>query len=272
MKMERRDFLKGAVAAAVVGVGAGLVVQGGVAEGGGLVKVGVRRGDERGYADHGWLQARHTFSFSDYRDAAWSRFRSLRVINEDRIAAGGGFPMHPHKDMEIITYMLSGSLEHKDSMGNGGVVRPGEIQYMGAGTGVHHSEFNHAQQTSHLLQIWLVPAFKGMTPSYDSRTFGEERRNDLRLIASGDGRMGAMPINQDVELYASVLDAERSLTYRLREGRATWLQLAKGELVVNGARLAAGDAAYWADDGAQGAATFDISTASGAEFLLFDLV
>lgn len=286
--MDRRDFLKKAAlaagtAAASVSVGVGACGLGaealaqGLGEGAGSVDgaealVKVRRGAERGFADHGWLQARHTFSFADYKDAQWSRFRSLRVINEDRIAAGGGFPTHPHRDMEIITYMLSGSLEHKDSIGNGGTVRPGEIQYMSAGAGVWHSEFNRATDTSHLLQIWLTPAFRGTPPAYDSRTFGEERRNDLRLIASGDGRMGAMPINQDVELYASILDAGRSAAYSLRAGRGMWLQLARGELTINGQALAAGDAAYIEDTLPDAPANLSISTNTGAEFLLFDLV
>src|SRR5205809_7896778 len=187
----------------------------------------IRRAGERGHANHGWLDTYHTFSFSDYYDPKFMGFRSLRVINEDWVQPGYGFPTHPHRDMEIITYVLEGSLEHKDSMGTGSVIRPGEVQKMSAGTGVRHSEFNPSPtEPAHLLQIWLTPERRGLTPGYEQKAFPEgERRNRWRLVASRDGRDGSVTIHQDAAMYVTSLDAGKEVTHSLPPGRHAWLQV-----------------------------------------------
>src|SRR3954465_36530 len=205
----------------------------------------IRKSAERGHVDLGWLDTYHTFSFDQYYDPAHMHFRTLRVINEDRVAAAHGFPNHSHRDMEIITYILSGALEHRDSMGNGSVIRPGDVQRMTAGTGVSHSEFNPSQaEACHLLQIWIMPNARNLTPGYEQKFFAEdERRGQLRLIASGSGEDGAVTINQDARVYASLLAAGQSINQPLAADRFAWLQVTRGGLDVNDATLNAGDGA-----------------------------
>jgi len=227
-----------------------------------------RLSKDRGYADHGWLKAKHSFSFGDYYDPEHMGFRSLRVINEDRVAAGEGFPTHGHRDMEIVTYVLEGALEHKDSMGNGSVIRPGDVQYMSAGSGVTHSEFNHSKQDSvHLLQIWLLPNAAKLPPRYDQKSFASELSGRLRLIASPDGAEGSVAIRQDARIYAARLDEGKTVAATLAPGRHAWVQVALGELEVNGRTLSAGDGARISEETA-----LDFkSRQPGTEFLLFDL-
>ena len=222
----------------------------------------------RGHADHGWLQARHTFSFADYFDADHMGFGPLRVINDDRVVGGAGFPTHPHRDMEIITYVVDGALEHKDTTGGGGVIKPGDVQHMTAGTGVRHSEYNHsATDLVHFLQIWIVPEADGLTPSYEQKAFPENERQDtLRLIGSRDGRDGSVVIHQDVDLFASLLSADKSVAFDIKPGRKVWLQIVKGKISVNGQALAAGDGLGLLDAG-----TINLAAQENAEFLLFDL-
>ena len=228
----------------------------------------IRKGVDRGYADHGWLKARHSFSFANYHHPEHMGFRALRVINEDIVQGGAGFPPHGHRDMEIITYVLSGALEHKDSTGGGGVIRPGEVQYMAAGSGVTHSEFNAARDTSvHLLQIWLLPDAANHRPRYEQKSFGEERRNALRLVASPSGEQGSISINQDASVYASVLDDGVAIEHRFARGRYGYLQLAKGGLEIGGAIMQAGDGAKIADESVIAVKALAPET----EFLLFDL-
>ena len=227
----------------------------------------VRRAEDRGHADHGWLDSRHTFSFASYYDPKHLGFGSLRVINDDRVAPGAGFGTHPHRDMEIISYVVEGALEHRDSMGNGSIIKPGEVQRMTAGTGVTHSEYNHSQHEDvHFLQIWVVPEQPQLQPSYEQKYFGNERRNALRLVASRDATDGSIRVHQDLRLYASVLDAGADVTHRLAGDRQCWIQVVSGELTVNGVDVRAGDgvAATDADELAIGAN-------SEANFLLFDL-
>jgi redox-sensitive bicupin YhaK (pirin superfamily) len=228
----------------------------------------VRRAGERGHADHGWLDTWHTFSFASYQDPRHMGFRSLRVINDDRVAAGKGFAMHPHQDMEIVTYVLEGALQHKDTLGNGGVIVPGEVQRMSAGTGIRHSEYNPSgKDPVHFLQIWLLPSRTGVRPSYGQKTFPEkERQKGLRLVASPDGRDGSISIHQDANLYASILAPGRPVTWTNRPGRHTWLQVARGSLTVNGVALHAGDGVSTSDPG-----DLVLATAKDAEVLLFDL-
>jgi quercetin 2,3-dioxygenase len=230
----------------------------------------VRRAKERGHANHGWLDTYHTFSFADYYDPRFMGFRSLRVINEDWVKPGYGFPTHPHRDMEIITYVLEGSLEHKDSMGTGSVIRPGEVQKMSAGTGVRHSEFNHSEKEPvHLYQIWIMPEKEGIKPMYEQKTIPvEERTGKLRLIASPQGNgNGAVKLYQDVELFVTELAAGESVEHQLTPGRYAWVQVARGTILLNGQELKAGDGAAVAEETAlQLAAGKD-----GAEALLFDL-
>ncbi len=228
----------------------------------------VRRADERGHANHGWLDTWHTFSFADYYDPAHMNFHSLRVINEDRVEAGHGFPMHPHRDMEILTYVLEGSLEHQDSMGNGSVIRPGDVQYMCAGKGVTHSEFNPSDDESvHLLQIWILPNQKGLAPSYDQKQFPPEARSGrLCRIASGDGRDDSIRIHQDVDLYASLLKDGDSIDHPLKAGRHAWVQVARGSLYLNDVHLNPGDGAA-----VSGESVLQIDRANDAEILIFDL-
>jgi quercetin 2,3-dioxygenase len=229
----------------------------------------IRSADERGHANHGWLDTHYTFSFSDYYDPRFMGFRSLRVINEDRVNPGYGFPTHPHRDMEIITYVLEGSLEHKDSMGTGSVIRPGEVQKMSAGTGVRHSEFNHSKSDPvHLLQIWILPEKEGIKPMYEQKPIpAEEKKGKLRLVASPKPDSGAVTLYQDAELYATELEAGESVKYPLKEGRYAWLQVARGKVSLNGKELNAGDgAAISAEPALQITGAADAS-----EVLLFDL-
>ncbi|MCE9613587.1 MAG: pirin family protein [Lentisphaerae bacterium] len=230
--------------------------------------VTVRAADARGRADFGWLDSRHTFSFGEYHDAAHMGFRTLRVINEDRVSGGGGFPTHPHRDMEIVSYVLAGAMEHQDSMGNGSTIRPGDVQRMSAGTGVAHSEFNHSPTESvHFFQIWILPERRGLPPGYEQKHFtAADRRNRLRLIGSRDGRDGSVTIHQDVELYAALLDAGQSVRHAITAGRGVWVQVARGGLAVNGVAVKAGDGVA-----VDGAPALDIRCTDPAEFLVFDL-
>lgn len=224
--------------------------------------------ETRGAADHGWLRAKHTFSFADYYDPERVEFGSLRVINEDRIAPGKGFGTHPHRDMEIITYIIDGVIEHKDSMGNGTTITPGEVQRMTAGTGVLHSEFNHSPDKElHLLQIWIYPEKKGLEPGYEQTRFTrEDKLNRLRLVGSRDGRDGSVTIHQDVSLYSSILEVGREVTLDLAADRKAFVQVVHGDITVNGQSLAAGDGAR-----IEGERTLQIAAGSNAEFLLFDM-
>ena len=228
----------------------------------------LRPSAQRGHADHGWLDTYHTFSFADYLDPDHMGFRTLRVINEDFVAGGGGFPMHPHRDMEIITYIVEGALQHRDSMGTSSVIRPGEVQRMSAGRGVVHSEFNPSPDTPvHLLQIWIHTAVRGIDPGYEQKAFPEgERRNRLRLTASPDGAGGSVRIHQDARMYSSLLDAGETVRHELAPGRHGWVQLVKGELEVNGLRLGSGDGAAASEEPA-----LAITAGAPAEFLVFDL-
>src|SRR5262245_35646161 len=236
----------------------------------------VRRGGERGATELGWLDSRHTFSFGDYYDPANMGFRSLRVINEDRVAPRGGFPTHPHRDMEILTYVISGGLQHRDSMGNGSIIRPGEIQRMSAGTGIHHSEVNPSKSDPvHFLQIWIVPDRRGLTPGYEQKSFGDEqRRGRLLLVAAPErngGRDGAVAIHQDASLYASFLDAGATVSHELAPGRHAWLQVVKGGLAVGGQELEAGDGAAIEAEPSGAQTPITIAARQEAELLLFDL-
>jgi redox-sensitive bicupin YhaK (pirin superfamily) len=228
----------------------------------------LRPSNERGHADRGWLDTYHTFSFADYNDPRFMGFRALRVINEDRVQPGGGFGTHPHRDMEILTYVLEGALEHKDSLGTGSVIRPGDVQRMSAGTGIRHSEFNpSATEPVHLLQIWLLPERQGLQPEYEQRAFPEEgRRGRLQLLASRDGRDGAVTIHQDAELYAASLEKGESVTHRLRPGRHAWVQVARGAATLNGHALRAGDGAAVQEE-----AALELTADEKAEILVFDL-
>ena len=228
----------------------------------------IRRSNERGHFDHGWLNTYHTFSFDQYYDPRYMGFRSLRVINEDFVAAGRGFPQHGHRDMEIITYILEGALKHEDSMGNGSVIRPGDVQRMTAGTGVRHSEQNASlSERVHLLQIWILPNTVGLVPSYEQKAFTEdERRGQLRLIASEDGREGTVQVHQDVSLFASILPAGGEVEHAMDQQRYAWLQIARGAVEVNGERADQGDGAI-----AIGESNLRIRAAEDSEVLLFDL-
>lgn len=228
----------------------------------------IRKGIDRGHANHGWLDARHTFSFANYHDPAHMSFRSLRVMNEDRINPGAGFPPHPHKDMEIITYVLDGALAHKDSTGGEGVIHPGTVQYMSAGTGVTHSEFNASNEDPvHLYQIWIMPNQHGVVPRYEERQIGKAREDGLALIASADGRDGSFKINQDADLYASVVPEGASLSHRFASGRFGWLQVAKGGIELpEGSIMQAGDGAKIHD-----LERLSFTALTDSEILLFDL-
>ncbi|ALT77607.1 pirin family protein [Paucibacter sp. KCTC 42545] len=237
------------------------------------------KSSERGYADHGWLKSHHSFSFADYHHPRRMGFGALRVINEDRIAAGTGFGTHGHRDMEIISYVLAGELAHKDSMGNGqanaqgaghadGVIRPGDVQRMSAGTGVMHSEFNHAKgQETHFLQIWIQPDQRGIKPSYEQKHFPvEQKRGALRLVASPDGAQGSVQINSDARLYAALVDGAEQLSLPLASGRLSYVHLVRGSLQVNGQSLSAGDAVQLSQE-----AEVQLSQGVDAEVLVFDL-
>ena len=201
------------------------------------------KADTRGHADFGWLDSHHSFSFGEYHDPARMGFRTLRVINDDRVAGGGGFPTHPHRDMEIVSYVLEGALEHRDSIGTGSVIRPGDVQRMSAGSGIRHSEFNSSKsEPVHFLQIWILPEKQGIAPGYEQKTFSrEEKQNRLRLVAARDGRDGAITLHQDVDLYATLLDAGAEARHAVRPGRGIWVQAAQGGAVVNGVTLTEGD-------------------------------
>ncbi len=228
----------------------------------------IRKADQRGHADHGWLNTYHTFSFADYYDPEHMGFRNLRVINEDRVQPGEGFPTHPHRDMEIITYVLEGALEHKDSMGNGSVIVPGEVQRMSAGTGITHSEFNHSRsEMVHFLQIWILPVRDGVKPGYEQKFYtDEEKRGKWRLIASADGRDNSVTIHQDVNLYAALLEAGEEIVHVIPQKRHVWLQVLRGQVVVNGHKMSHGDGLAVSRE-----ERLTVSADIPAEVLLFDL-
>lgn len=230
--------------------------------------INIRRSKERGHANHGWLDTNFTFSFADYYDPRFMGFRDLRVINEDRIEPAQGFPKHGHRDMEIITYVISGEVSHQDSMGNGETIRPHEVQRMTAGTGVLHSEYSSETDKTHLLQIWILPEKKNLRPDYEQKIFSpEEKQGKLRLIASRGGDDGSVHINQDVSLYASILKGGEEVSHDLTEGRHAWIQLISGSLKLNGQTLNAGDGAALSEETALSVKSLEDKT----EFLLFDL-
>jgi len=228
----------------------------------------VRRSSERGHADHGWLQSFHSFSFADYCDPRHMGFGPLRVINEDRVAPGQGFGTHGHRDMEIISYVLDGELAHKDSIGNGSVIRPGDVQRMSAGKGVMHSEYNHSKsQTTHFLQIWIQPSVQGIEPSYEEKRFERaDKRGRLRLIASADGAEGSVRLHQAARVYAGLFDGAESAALDLAPGRKGYVHVARGAVEINGTRLVAGDAAQLTE-----ADRLILSRGEGAEVIVLDL-
>jgi redox-sensitive bicupin YhaK (pirin superfamily) len=228
----------------------------------------VRRSSERGHAEHGWLDSRHTFSFADYYDPAHMGFRTLRVINEDRVQPGRGFGVHSHENMEIVSYVLEGALQHRDSMGNGEVLRPSEVQRMSAGTGVTHSEFNASQnEIVHFLQIWIQPEREGLAPSYQQKAFPPDaRRNELILVASRDGRQGSVTVHQDANLYLARLDAGSRVELEIPPMRGAWVQVVRGSVALRDEKLAAGDGAALA-----GEKSVSLTAAEDAEVLVFDL-
>ena len=228
----------------------------------------IRKAQERGHANHGWLDSFHTFSFADYYDPGEMGFGTLRVINEDRVAPGKGFGKHPHRDMEIISYVLEGALEHKDSMGTGSVIRPGDVQRMSAGTGVLHSEMNPSpDEPVHFFQIWLLPAKRGIEPTYEQKRFEDaEKQGRLKLVATQDAREGTVTINQDVDLYAGVFAPGDAAHLPMRPGRHAWVQVARGNVTLNGTPLSQGDGAAVSEE-----AALDLSATSAAEVIVFDL-
>ncbi|MBI4388278.1 MAG: pirin family protein [Candidatus Omnitrophica bacterium] len=228
----------------------------------------VRKSEARGHFDHDWLKTYHTFSFADYQDPTHIQFHTLRVINEDWVAPSEGFDTHSHRDMEIVTYVLEGALEHKDSLGTTSVIRPGEVQRMSAGTGVTHSEFNHSdKEPVHLLQIWIFPAEKNLPPSYEQKFFEPKgKKNQLRLIVSQEGSENSIKIHQDALIYGSFLEKTKSITYPLKQNRSAWVQVIKGELKLNGDLLKAGDGASATDE-----KLLQLVALQPSEFLLFDL-
>lgn len=227
----------------------------------------IRKSTERGHADHGWLDSYHTFSFANYYDPQRVGFRSLRVINEDRVQGGQGFGTHPHRDFEIISYVISGALKHQDNMGHDAVMKAGEVQRISAGTGIAHSEFNNSPtELVHFLQIWLVPSRNGLKPSYAQASFAEAPLNALTLACSGNGSQGSIKINQDVSLYIGKLAAKRKISQPLGEQRHAWIQLIEGDLDLNGTKLSPGDGASLDDE-----REIRLASAKGAHFLLFDL-
>ena len=227
----------------------------------------IRRSNERGLADHGWLKSFHTFSFADYQDPRHMGFGPLRVINEDRVQPGQGFGTHGHRDMEIISYVLEGGLAHKDSMGNGSVIKPGDVQRMSAGTGVRHSEYNASDKDLvHFLQIWIEPSQRGIAPGYEEKNFDEaSKRGKLRLIASSDGRDGSVTIHQDASLYAALVDGSESIDFQPAAGRLVYVHVVRGDATVNGQPLSAGDAMKLSATGVR------VEKGRGAEILVFDL-
>ncbi|SEI82609.1 pirin family protein [Paraburkholderia diazotrophica] len=228
----------------------------------------IRRSDERGHANHGWLDSKHSFSFADYHDPEHMHFGPLRVINEDRIAGGQGFGTHGHRDMEIVTYVLDGALSHRDSMGNGSTIRPGDVQRMSAGTGVMHSEFNASrEELLHLLQIWIIPKRAGDQPGYEEKRFSDlDKRGRLRVVVSPDGRDGSVTIHADASIHAGLFDGVERAEHALAAGRQAYVHIARGTLTVNGETLKAGDAAMITD-----ASAITLENGEGAEVLLFDL-
>jgi redox-sensitive bicupin YhaK (pirin superfamily) len=230
--------------------------------------IAIRKSAERGHFDHGWLDTHFSFSFADYFDPEHVQFRTLRVLNDDRVAPGAGFPEHPHRDMEIVTYVLEGALEHRDSLGNGSAIRPGDVQYMSAGSGVTHSEFNPSKtEALRLLQIWMFPKEKGLNPVYDQKTFSaEEKRGKLRLVASPDGREGSVKIRQDNELYATVLRDGDVVKHELKPERHAYVQVARGSVTLNGRKLEEGDGAAISAE-----KLVELRGVNEAEVLLFDL-
>ena len=233
-----------------------------------MARMKIRRAGDRGLADHGWLKSFHTFSFADYHDPAHMGFRALRVINDDRVAAGKGFGTHGHRDMEILSYVLEGALEHKDSMGTGSVIKPGDVQRMSAGTGVMHSEKNAStSEPVHFLQIWIVPEARNIAPGYEQKAFSaEDKRGRLRLVASRDGREGSITVHQDVSLYAGLFDDGERGSFDVKPGRAVWVHVASGTVELAGTLLVAGDAAAIDDAG-----TYELAGKEHGEVLVFDL-
>ncbi len=228
----------------------------------------IRKSEDRGHANHGWLDTHHTFSFGSYFDPKHTRLGSLRVINEDWIQGEQGFGTHPHENMEIITYIIEGELEHRDSMGNGSIIRPGELQRMTAGTGVTHSEFNPTGKPTHLLQIWIIPETPGLPPSYEQREFpGLHESNTLTLLASRNGRDGSLTVHQDVEVYGGRLEAGNVQEYSIQPERQVWIQIIKGDLDLNGLAVKPGDGAALSDEG-----PITLSAKTNSEFILFNLV
>jgi quercetin 2,3-dioxygenase len=231
------------------------------------MKMTLRRANERGHAEHGWLDTYHTFSFADYYDPNWMGYRSLRVINDDLVMPGMGFGTHPHRDMEIITYILSGALQHKDSIGNGRVIRTGEVQYMAAGTGVQHSEFNpQKDEAVHLLQIWIQPDQKGVKPRYAEKSLKDAESGKLHLVTSKAGRDGSIAIHQDADLWLAKFNPGETVTHNLTSGRHAWLHVAEGEVTLNGQTLTGGDAAAIDEEGA-----LELRATKPSQVLLFDL-
>jgi redox-sensitive bicupin YhaK (pirin superfamily) len=227
----------------------------------------IRKANERGHANHGWLDSYHTFSFADYYDPQWMGYRSLRVINDDLVLPGNGFGAHPHRDMEIITYVLSGALEHKDSMGNGSVIRPGNIQYMSAGSGVTHSEFNPSKDEAvRLLQIWIMPDAKGAKPRYAEKSLSDKQTGQLHLMVSKAGRDGSIAIRQDADLWLAKLEAGQNVSHSLAKNRNAWVHVAEGEVVLNGKTLSVGDAAAVSEE-----TKLQLSANKPSQVLLFDL-
>lgn len=229
----------------------------------------LRRAEERGRANFGWLDSRHTFSFGHYHDPKHMGFGPLRVINDDRVAGGGGFPTHPHADMEIVSYVLDGALEHVDSIGTGSVIRPGDVQRMSAGTGIRHSEFNaSASEPVHFLQIWIIPESRGLAPSYEQKNFSDdEKRGSLKLVGSRDGREGSVTIHQDVDLYATLPGKDGTVTHEIKQDRIGWVHVARGTASLNGEALNAGDGVAIEQSG-----KIELTgTSDDAEILLFDM-
>jgi quercetin 2,3-dioxygenase len=244
-----------------------MVFHGMAGRGHSLNMINILKANERGHANHGWLDSYHSFSFADYYNPQWTGYRSLRVINDDLVMPGMGFGTHPHRDMEIITYMLSGAIEHKDSMGNGRVIKAGEVQYMAAGSGVRHSEFNPSkEEASHLLQIWIQPDEKSVKPRYAEKSLRNAETGKLHLVTSKSGRDGSIAIHQDADLWLGKLEAGQKLSQPLANGRHAWLHVAEGEIVLNGKTLAGGDAA--AVDGEE---KLNLSANKPSQVLLFDL-
>jgi redox-sensitive bicupin YhaK (pirin superfamily) len=271
--MDRRDLLKKAAAVAAAGAAAplGEAVAGppGPAPAPAAPRLVLRPAGERGHANHGWLDTWHTFSFASYMDRRHMGFRGLRVINDDKVTPGRGFPTHPHEDMEIVTYVLAGALQHKDTLGNGGIIRPGEVQRMSAGTGIRHSEYNPSgAEEVHFLQIWMLPDRRGHPPSYEQKTFPvADRTGRLRVVASPDGREGSVRINAPNQLFAAVLGKDQRAVHRTPPGRHTWIHVARGRGAVNGVAVGAGDGLSTSDAGDLHLVGGD----GGVEVLLFDL-